>query len=236
MKHEILITSSASAEDNMATDVALLQSLDADPRCILRFYRWSHDSATYGYFIKPWDFLQEHGVHRRALHLARRPTGGGIIFHQCDLAFSLSIPESHPRFSANTLDNYALVNEMVMAALKYFVSDPSTLLEAEPPPADASCRHFCMAKPTKYDVMLAGRKVGGGAQRRTKHGFLHQGTLALTIPSTDFLEDVLLPGTCVAEAMRQNSYALLGANPTAQELDKARVELQSLLIEAFKSI
>jgi lipoate-protein ligase A len=35
----------------------------------------------------------------------------------------------------------------------------------------------CFSNPTKYDLLLGERKVAGSAQRRTRDGILHQGSL-----------------------------------------------------------
>lgn len=212
----------ASADENMAHDAMLLEAC-AQPT--LHFYRWKNPAATYGYFIKPEEHLR--GMH---LDLARRPTGGGIIFHMGDLAFSVLIPESHPAYSVNTLENYAFVNTRISAALRLFLGHEFNLLQNEEAPLDSSCRHFCMATPTKYDVMLNGRKVGGGAQRRTKKGFLHQGSIHLTLPDEEFLRSVLLPGTCVLDAMLKHSCLLLDPSLPAKE---SKDELKQLLIDAF---
>ena len=96
-------------------------------------------------------------------------------------------------------------------------------------PLDNACRHFCMAKPTKYDVIIDGRKVGGAAQRRTKEGFLHQGTIALGTLSQDYLNNILLPGFRIAEAMQQNTYPLLGDAWTSEQLQEARKKLRALI-------
>jgi lipoate-protein ligase A len=39
--------------------------------------------------------------------------------------------------------------------------------------------YFCFQKPTIYDVMLNGIKIGGGAQRRARGTLLHQGSLRI---------------------------------------------------------
>jgi len=39
-----------------------------------------------------------------------------------------------------------------------------------------------MARPTKYDVMLQGKKNCRGCPAENKDGFLHQGTIALLRP------------------------------------------------------
>lgn len=231
---EIIFSENADAEHLMARDQALLHDLGAFPRPILHFYTWSQPAATYGYFLDPYRYLIKNGIDRRGIQLARRPTGGGILFHHCDLAFSVLIPSTHPGISLNTLSNYALVNNAVSEAVRMFIGErPALLLEEEPQP-DANCSSFCMAKPTKYDVMLGGKKVGGAAQRRTKDGLLHQGSIALGIPSREFLEEVLVPGTCIAEAMKRNSFPLLGEQYSAAQLGEARLHMQALLTSALK--
>ena len=38
-------------------------------------------------------------------------------------------------------------------------------------------RHLCFANPVSADVMIDGRKIAGAAQRRTRAGLLHQGSI-----------------------------------------------------------
>lgn len=226
----VIDTGIASAEENMAIDAKLLESLaDGKERCpILHLYEWEKPSATYGYFTDPFTFLSNTGVRQSGLSLAKRPTGGGIIFHTTDFAFSILVPAMHSGYSVNTLDNYAFINSIVIDVLKEFIapSDSFELLSREEMPSDIHEKHFCMAKPTKYDVMLKGRKVGGAAQRRTKHGFLHQGSISLTCPDETILEKVLLPGTCVMQAMRANTCSLLGDSASSEVLVEARHQLR----------
>ena len=65
-----------------------------------------------------------------------------------------------------------------------------------------------MAKPTQYDLMVEGKKVGGAAQRRTKNGFLHQATIALALPPISLLQAVV-KNSAVIEAMQRGAYPLL---------------------------
>jgi lipoate-protein ligase A len=44
----------------------------------------------------------------------------------------------------------------------------------------------CFAGPVRYDVMSGSRKIAGGAQRRTKRGLLHQGSIQGTGLGADF--------------------------------------------------
>lgn len=231
MKLQLIDSGKASALTNMAIDQKLLEGLLLNPEPILHFYEWETNSGTYGHFIRPFAFLNEQAVQKHQLQLAKRPTGGGIVFHLCDFAFSMLVPATHWAFSLNTLENYAFVNRLVANSIQCFlgISTATHLLPIENAPLDQSSGYFCMAKPTIYDVMLDGRKVGGGAQRRTKQGFLHQGTISLAMPSEEFLNEILLPGTSVLEEMRRNTFALLGQSYSLQQITEAKKQFRQLL-------
>lgn len=218
-------TGISSAKENMEIDTRLLDHLDpSSHHPILHLYDWEGPSATYGHFLDPSTHLSQQALHSGDLQLAKRPTGGGLIFHTTDWAFSILIPAGHEAYSVNILENYAFVNKLVIEIISCFLGSPTTLslLPNEPPSLGQHSKHFCMAKPTKYDVMLDGKKVGGGAQRRTKSGFLHQGSIALTLPDPTFLQDMLLPGTEVYQAMLDNTFTLLKGKVSSKVLLEAR--------------
>ena len=228
---EIIDTGVQSAEENMRFDAELLEKAEDFSRPILHLYEWAGESATYGYFIDPAKLLNLEMAQQFSLHLARRPTGGGIVFHIWDMAFSVLVPAHCPEFSTNTLENYAFVNNAVLASVKEFLNgNPPLFLTSDDFSSwDPNCSHFCMAKPTKYDVMWEGRKVAGAAQRKTKKGFLHQGTIALVMPPKEYLEQVLGAGTKVGEAMFAHTCPLLGKSVLPEEVMLAKQRLKTLL-------
>lgn len=232
MSHwEIVDTGSQLADENMRFDIELLEKADTFAHPVLHHYEWIGESATYGYFTDPAKLLNLDNVKRLSLNLARRPTGGGIVFHIWDMAFSVLVPAHCPEFSMNTLENYAFVNRAVLACIQEFLNDhpPLSLVPDDFSPWDPDCLHFCMAKPTQYDVMWEGRKVAGAAQRKTKKGFLHQGTIALTMPPPAYLEHILLPGTKVQEAMQAYTCPLLGKSVSGLQMSQAKQRLRALL-------
>jgi lipoate-protein ligase A len=222
-------TSKQSASFIMEKDTRLLESVETPT---LHFYEWQNDSATYGCFTNPQHFLNLDNVKKQQLDLAKRPTGGGIVFHLTDLAFSVLLPSSHKKFSINTLENYAFVNEAVIESIQNLKLTP-TLLKEEVIPLDTACNYFCMAKPTIYDVIIEGKKIAGASQRRTKKGFLHQGTISIAPLCPSFLQDILLPGTKVFEAMHLNSSYLLKENSTKKEIEDLRL---TLIYEIMKTL
>src|SRR4029078_7336771 len=99
----IIDTGEKSAEENMRLDADLLERAAEWAYPILHLYEWAAPSATFGHFIDPGQFLNLDRVIQKGLQLARRPTGGGIIFHLWDMAFSVLVPSHLPEFSLNTL-------------------------------------------------------------------------------------------------------------------------------------
>lgn len=227
MQWKEIDTGVASAEENMRLDGSMLETVQQP---ILHFYEWERPSITYGHFIEPSKFLNLSSTEQKGIDCARRPTGGGIVFHLWDLAFSVLVPAQSNFFSLNTLDNYAFVNQAVLRAVQKFLGEKKDLSLT---PQDLAavrdvCKRFCMAQPTKYDVVLQGRKIAGAAQRKTRQGFLHQGTIALMMPEMDILKDVLCERE-IAEAMMAHTYPLIGA----RTLSEARQELKQFLRQEF---
>jgi lipoate-protein ligase A len=220
-----------SPEAIMAKDAALLAQLDPSGPSLLHFYEWNVPCLTYGYFIDLACHIDLEALQQQGVQTARRPTGGGIIFHLTDFAFSILIPASHPRLSLNTLENYAFINQKVAEAVVHFAVQflRPQLLVQESLCLSKECHAFCMAKPTQYDLIIQGKKVGGAAQRRTKQGLLHQASLSLLFPPIELLYRVLNKKEEVLKAMKEQSYCLLPEQSTAQELQEARGRLRTCL-------
>jgi lipoate-protein ligase A len=216
----VIDTGVADAQENMAIDAQLLAELETP---ILHLYDWAQPSVTYGHFIDVKKYLKAGG-----LAVAKRPTGGGIVFHIWDLAFSFLLPAGHPQCSDNTLENYAFVNGIVLEVVQEYLSLEPTLIPEHAPLLAPDCTHFCMARPTIYDVVHNGLKIAGAAQRRTKRGYLHQGTISLCAPDVDLLREVLLQEE-ILRAMTAYSFA----PRRREELPQARRDVQEILRQKF---
>jgi len=230
---KLLDTGVASAEENMRLDAQLLEDLDPKGAALLHLYAWAQPSVTYGYFITPEKFLHMQRMQREGVFSAKRPTGGGIVFHVSDLAFSVLVPAQHSGFSENTLDNYRYVNEKVLKAVKNLLQENSMdLLPIDPIATGESCKSFCMAKPTIFDVMIQGKKIAGAAQRKRKQGFLHQGSISIALPDLSFLENVVRDPSTV-EAMQLHTHTLLPRGYAKQQLEEMRYQLRQHIQKVF---
>ena len=200
MQWSVVVDGPDTPQNHMDKDKDLLDRISSFEGPMLRFYEWGAPSLTYGYFIKPEDHLNLKAVDQYGLKIGRRPTGGGIIFHLKDLAFSVLIPATDDHYSTNTLQNYAYVNGLVRdAILKVNNQLNLTLLTADTNNGVNASKYFCMAKPTIYDIMVGGKKIGGAAQRRTKEGFLHQGSVSVSLLDDNLLKDVLKNSSLIDE-------------------------------------
>src|SRR5438876_3058238 len=166
-----------SAAINMAVDEALLEAA-AIPS--IRFYRWQSPALSFGYFGKFAD-VAEYATER---DLVRRWTGGGIVFHGEDLTYSIMIPATEPAFGESPKSIYekihcALVEPLTFdgARVELAVVGRDAALRRPRTAQRAVPTNVCFANPVSADVMVNGRKVAGAAQRRTRAGLLHQGSI-----------------------------------------------------------
>jgi lipoate-protein ligase A len=170
---------SRSAAVNMAIDEALLETAKIPS---VRFYQWKSPALSFGYFGNFAD-VADYATER---DLVRRWTGGGIVFHGDDLTYSIIIPATEPAFGESPTSIY----EKIHCALRDALAANGGRVELAALARDAASRrprtaqravpaNVCFANPVRADVMVNGRKVAGAAQRRTRAGLLHQGSIQL---------------------------------------------------------
>ena len=149
--------------EQMALDEALLESVTVP---VLRIYRWDGPAVSFGY---SQSLAAVRKIHP-SVPVVRRWTGGGIVEHGSDLTFSLVVPGDEPLARLRPAETYRLIHEAVAGLL----ADGTRLIRAgENAPGEA-----CFTAPAVHDVTTDdGRKLCGGAQRRTRRGFLHQGSI-----------------------------------------------------------
>jgi lipoate-protein ligase A len=159
---------------NMAIDEALFEQATVPT---LRFYCWPRPALSFGYFGKFADVAME----MERCDVVRRWTGGGIVPHGEDLTYSLVTPAVDPASALGPATTYAALHRAICDALR------QEGWEVELTPTDApKISDACFANPVRNDVVMAGRKIAGAAQRRTRRGFLHQGSIQISNLSASF--------------------------------------------------
>ena len=148
---------------NMAFDEVLLTSITVP---VLRIYRWLHPAISFGYFIR------HSSVPDDGRECVRRMTGGGIVEHGMDLTYSLVIPRGHDLEVVPPRDSYRLIHEAIAEWLR--VRGIGSVLAPE---KKSETAQICFQSAAESDLVSAGLKIAGAAQRRTKAGLLHQGSV-----------------------------------------------------------
>jgi lipoate-protein ligase A len=164
----LLVHGSASPAWNMAVDEALLREVQ-EP--VLRIYEWSDPAVSLGYF-QPAALVPE------GRYFIRRYTGGGLVDHARDVTYTLVLPRAHPWMELSAPDSYCLIHRGVQAAIA------ACGIESEIAPAASGIESdACFQKPVRFDLVAKGHKLSGAAQRRTREGLLHQGSILLPDPA-----------------------------------------------------
>ena len=159
----LLIHGAGSPTRNMAVDEALLRNVIAP---VLRIYEWNVPAVSLGYF-QPSALAGERPF-------VRRYTGGGLVDHAHDVTYTIVLPRAHPWMEMSAPESYCHIHRGVQAALKAC----GIVSELTPASHDVES-DACFAKPVKFDIVAPTGKLSGAAQRRTREGLLHQGSILL---------------------------------------------------------
>jgi lipoate-protein ligase A len=166
--------------EQMALDEALLETAQ---RPLLRPYRWAEQAVSFGYSQSIAQIRDQFPL----LPCVRRWTGGGIVEHCGDWTFALIVPSNEPLARVRPAEAYRLIHTGVAAALNKL-----GCLARLADRLDCADGIVCFASPALHDVIGPDqRKLCGGAQRRTRRGFLHQGSIQDLIRPQDFANRLL---------------------------------------------
>ena len=161
---------------NMGIDETLLPEIAELKTPLLRIYGWDQPAVSIGY-VQKYSAAPQEGY-----TIVRRPTGGGIVFHDVDLTYTVVVPTGYWIEKQNRLESYHIFHRIVIKALSS-LNIKSKLVVSETKPVDRATMS-CFTSPTRYDVISDNdadkqNKVAGAAQRRTKYGILHQGSIVI---------------------------------------------------------
>jgi lipoyl(octanoyl) transferase len=169
-----------SGESNMAIDRRLLETSESLRCAFVRLYRWSTPTLSLGHFQASSD---------RNLHPASaclpsvlRASGGGAIVHDHEWTYSIALPVGRNHVGAAT-QLYDIVHDALVEGLQRLGWDT-----AKWSPACASGLNSVRATPDNQpflcfnrrscgDIVCAGYKIVGSAQRRLGTSVLQHGSL-----------------------------------------------------------
>ncbi len=155
----------------MGIDEALMDCVESP---VLRTYRWSQSCVSLGYFTSSKSLLAE----APQSLIIRRLTGGGLVHHGDDWPFSVVVPSSHAFYSLRPRESYKAIHCALISALCSYRPDSAGLFTMTEKNS-AIQSDLCFKKPVAHDVLFNHTKIAGGGQKRTRKGFLYQGSLQI---------------------------------------------------------
>ena len=165
-KFRVIITNKNSSKVNMAIDEALLLSFNNNDMPILRLYTWDKNSVTIGISQKVESFNFN--------NIAKRITGGGVLFHGHDVSYSLVLPVDLLK-DYNIKESYEKICLFILNFYKNLGLD--VCYAKDNLNIQLSKSEYCQIGFEAYDILVDGQKIGGNAQRRTKKAIFQHGSI-----------------------------------------------------------
>jgi len=154
----LLQTGFNTASTNMAIDRAVLvANSEGKVPPTVRFYAWKPPAISIGYFQSLAEEIDLDACKTHGVDYVRRITGGGAVFHESELTYSIVIPESHSQIPKNVLESYGRICGAVMKGLS------NLGIESKYAPIN--------------DIIAYGKKISGNAQTRKARTVLQHGTV-----------------------------------------------------------
>jgi len=186
---------SFSAAQNMAVDEAIFREVQrtGGPPTV-RLYGWLSPAVSIGYFQDAAAEINLPACRARGVSVVRRPTGGRAVYHDDDLTYAVVAPETIPLFPPTIAGAYQAISRCLARGLKELglaaalASGGGADEDAGRPRRETGKESggeriapaACFAVPARHELLVAGRKICGSAQMRSRGTFLQQGSLLMS--------------------------------------------------------
>src|SRR3989338_1792208 len=94
---------------NMAIDEAISESVANGAAPTIRFYRWLPSAVSIGYFQSLHDEVNIEKCNELGLHIVRRRTGGGAVYHDYDGEITYSVIAPEKLFPRGIRESYQVI-------------------------------------------------------------------------------------------------------------------------------
>ncbi|MFH0918291.1 MAG: lipoate--protein ligase family protein [Candidatus Omnitrophota bacterium] len=182
MKSFRLIRSGAlSAMSNMALDEKIFKRYLEDGIGVLRLYRWSQPAFTYGFSQHPQNQLDLGACAVDGVEVAKRITGGGILFHDDEITYSFVASKSDVAEPQGVFVDYRNICRFLVRFYE-FLGLTAVFALSQAGFKDRCAPHeLCSGAHEKYDLVIAGKKIGGNAQKRNRQAIFQHGSIPCRI-------------------------------------------------------
>lgn len=183
---------------NMALDQALLASVQDGGPPVLRLYLWDPPCLSLGRNQRAAGLYDIERAAAAGIDIVRRPTGGLAVLHDRELTYCVLAPIAS---LGGARAAYAMINRALIRGLRS-LGVPAELAGGSERPARRPVRDAadpCFQVPAPGEVVAAGRKLVGSAQRCAGGALLQHGSILLDGTQAAVL-DLTMPGRRQAAA------------------------------------
>jgi lipoate-protein ligase A len=168
---------------NMAIDEAIMLAVeDGQAPPTLRLYSWRPACLSIGTFQSVSSDIDTAACARGGVDWVRRPTGGRAILHDRELTYSVAVRQNDERIAGDIMESYRRISLGLLAGLRLLGVEADLAPSAIPAtPGGAPKPAACFAAPSQHEILAAGRKVIGSAQRRQGAVLLQHGSILLDL-------------------------------------------------------
>jgi lipoate-protein ligase A len=147
----------------------------------VRFFGWNPPAISIGYFQSLSEEVNLDNCKEFGVDYVRRITGGGAVFHEDELTYSIVISESHPEIPKNIMNSYGRICGAIIKGLK------NMGINSQYVPIN--------------DIIVDGKKISGNAQTRKAKTVLQHGTILTDVDVEKMFSLLMVPNEKIKDKM-----------------------------------
>ena len=170
-----------SPYENMAIDEYLIYYYEKTLQPVFRLYAWNPAGISAGKNQEVLKDIDLEKCRRDAVPVVRRITGGGAIYHNNEVTYSIVCSEKDLSQNDMTVkESFEKLNEFIIKMYKKSGLEAAYAKDIKPANAKMGTPSaFCFASNEEYDMVIKGKKIGGNAQSRKKELIFQHGSIPL---------------------------------------------------------
>lgn len=161
----------------MALDAKIFSRYLEDGVPVFRLYRWQAPALTYGVSQRPEEEIDLEQCAHDGVQIAQRMTGGGVLFHQDEITYSLACGKADVGEDRKVFVAYRQICAFLIYFYKSLGLKPSFAVETDGFKDKSAPHELCSASREKYDIVISGKKIGGNAQKRKRDAIFQHGSI-----------------------------------------------------------
>jgi len=226
MAWELIIDGARDGATNMDIDATLLDEVDksAETRTVVRFYVWLRPTISLGRNQKIEKAVEVEYCRANGIDIVHRPTGGRAVLHDDELTYAV-ISNDSSAFGDTIYGNYKRVSEALCLGYNNLGVPAVLAPDTRKPEMTAMFTRGgdppCFVSPSRYELMVGGRKIVGSAQRRVRASFLQHGSMPITCDREALARATGLPDSTILEQEMAGVAEFLAERPSVEQLRSA---------------